>query len=78
MALFRKKPVEVYAEQFLPTAEPLPFKTHGVCIYEDGSWYINTLEGDMRINEGDWVIQGVKGEFYPCKPDIFTLTYEAV
>lgn len=38
---------------------------------------ISTLEGDMFANEGDWIIQGVAGEFYPCKPDIFTETYEA-
>ena len=37
---------------------------------------IETLEGDMIINKEDYVIKGVKGEFYPCKPDIFALTYE--
>lgn len=40
--------------------------------------YIQTLEGEMRANEGDWIIKGVKGEFYPCKPDIFDATYEPV
>ncbi len=39
---------------------------------------IPTLEGVMRANEGDWIIRGVKGEFYPCKPDIFRETYEEV
>jgi hypothetical protein len=39
---------------------------------------IKTLEGDMRANEGDFIIRGVKGEFYPCKPDIFEATYECV
>jgi len=38
---------------------------------------ILTLEGDMMADYGDYIIQGVKGEFYPCKPDIFELTYEA-
>ncbi len=38
---------------------------------------IRTLEGDMRADVGDWIIKGVKGEFYPCKPDIFAATYEA-
>jgi hypothetical protein len=38
---------------------------------------IPTLEGDMLAIEGDWVIKGVKGELYPCKPDIFDATYEA-
>ena len=43
-------------------------------------WYlkISTLEGDMYASPGDWVIQGVNGEIYPCKPDIFEKTYEAV
>jgi len=40
--------------------------------------HIETLEGTMRAEPGDWVIRGVKGEFYPCKPDIFEATYEAV
>ena len=39
---------------------------------------IYTLEGNMLAEPGDWIIKGVKGEFYPCKPDIFALTYEAV
>ena len=39
---------------------------------------IDTLEGTHRANQGDWIIQGVKGELYPCKPDIFALTYEPV
>lgn len=39
---------------------------------------IPTLEGLMIASEGDWIIKGVKGEFYPCKPDIFELTYEKV
>ena len=38
--------------------------------------YIPTLEGEMRAAPGDWIIKGVKGEFYPCKPDIFEATYE--
>ena len=39
---------------------------------------IPTLEGDHLVSEGDWVIEGVKGEFYPCKPDIFEQSYEEV
>ena len=39
---------------------------------------IKTLEGDMIISDGDWIIKGVNGEFYPCKPDIFEKTYEKV
>jgi hypothetical protein len=37
---------------------------------------ISTLEGNMKAQEGDWIIKGVQGEFYPCKPDIFEMTYE--
>lgn len=44
---------------------------------EDGTVLIETLEGTMRCDVGDWLICGVQGEFYPCKPDIFEATYEA-
>lgn len=43
---------------------------------DDGSCTIRTLEGDHRADPGDWIIRGVKGEMYPCKPDIFAMTYE--
>lgn len=42
----------------------------------DGPLYVVTLEGRMRVDFWDWIIQGVKGELYPCKPDIFEATYE--
>jgi hypothetical protein len=44
----------------------------------DGPLLIQTLEGAMRVDIGDWIIRGVQGELYPCKPDIFDATYEAV
>lgn len=44
----------------------------------DGLIVIRTLEGDMKVSLGDYVIRGVQGEFYPCKPDIFAATYERV
>ncbi len=44
----------------------------------DGGRTINTLEGQMKANFDDWIIKGVNGEFYPCKPDIFEKTYELV
>lgn len=53
----------------------------GAGVYIDpgtGEFVIRTLEGDMRVTWGDWVIRGVHGEFYPCKPDIFAETYEPV
>lgn len=40
--------------------------------------YIATLEGTMEVSVGDWIIQGIQGELYPCKPDIFDATYEPV
>lgn len=43
-----------------------------------GELYIKTLEGDHHASVGDYIIRGVAGEFYPCKPDIFARTYEAV
>lgn len=45
---------------------------------DDVRLVIPTLEGDMEASEGDWIIRGVKGELYPCKPDIFAATYETV
>jgi hypothetical protein len=41
-------------------------------------WYVQTLEGPLKVSDKDWVIKGVKNEFYPCKPDIFEATYELV
>ena len=43
-----------------------------------GVCFIHTLEGDMHVTEGDWIIKGVNGEYYPCKPDIFAKLYELV
>ena len=45
---------------------------------EDTKLVIPTLEGDMKVSKGDYVIKGIKGEFYPCKPDVFKNTYNAV
>ena len=45
---------------------------------ECSDWTIRTLEGQHRVSKGDFVICGIKGEFYPCKPDIFEQTYEEV
>ena len=54
-------------------APEVPFAT-----WINGILTIPTLEGDHIANVGDWIIQGVQGEFYPCKPDIFDATYEPV
>lgn len=52
-----------------------PGKTTGVII-ERSHVIVRTLEGDMRAEPHDWIIRGVKGELYPCKPDIFAATYD--
>lgn len=85
---FRKKPVVIEAWQVSPddgqTRQLPPMwlisaiacRPPTVEAIPGGGLNIKTLEGVMRAEVGDWVIQGVKGELYPCKPDIFTATYE--
>lgn len=77
---YRKKPVVIEAMQF--TDETFSsvlawLNSPGLISIEGGDCiFIETLEGNMRADKGDWIIKGVKGEFYPCKPDIFEATYE--
>ncbi len=77
---FKKKPVEIDAWQFhgLHAIDSMPSWAAGVTMDRAGSpnLFIHTLEGEMQASPGDWIIRGVKGEVYPCKPDIFTATYE--
>jgi hypothetical protein len=81
---YRKKPVIVKAIQWdgteiLASAISSIDEFAGMLDFTSGKFggfYIDTLEGRMKVSEGDYIIQGVKGEFYPCKPDIFELTYE--
>jgi hypothetical protein len=79
---YRKKPVVIEAMQnVVGRAETISswMKSHGVTPEWDGeSFAIKTLEGVMKADRGDWIIRGVKGEFYPCKPDIFVATYDAI
>lgn len=76
---FRKKPVVIEAIQFLTgNFAAIEDFVGGDAEWRDGELIVATLEGPLRASHGDWIIRGVKGEFYPCKPDIFTLTYEAV
>ena len=67
----------IEAEQFFPSKRPWP---DGVVVdpspHVTGSWCIKTLEGGHVVTPGDWIITGVKGEKYPCKPDIFEMKYE--
>lgn len=77
---FRKKPVIIDAVQFTGRnhAEMINF-TDGKAFFEDSyRLIIKTLEGEMLASDGDWIIKGVKGEFYPCKPDIFEQSYDKV
>lgn len=80
---YRKRPVEVEAIQFdgwnwrevyhFMSDEPLMFTQD---FRKEEYILIDTLEGVMRAKVGDYIIKGVHGEFYPCKPDIFEMTYE--
>lgn len=79
MGFYRKKPVVIEAVQWLGENHNEVTKFQGGCAeYEGGKVIIQTLEGEMRASIGDWVIKGINGEFYPCKPDIFEKTYETV
>lgn len=80
MALFRKKPVVIEATQWFKMGdhpevllEPLDPIT-GYVVGHHG--WVQTLEGGHIVTPGDWIITGVHGEHYPCKPDIFEKTYE--
>lgn len=89
MPLFRKRPVVIEA---WPAAAVWHTAAHDwkklpldiAAAYEKGGWVflgngdivIPTLEGNHTAKPDDWIIKGVKGEFYPCKPDVFDITYE--
>lgn len=73
MAKFRKKPVVIDAEQYLD-GKPVAGMVKDA--YRPDQFYVSTLEGLLHVSPGDWIITGVKGERYPCKPDIFAATYE--
>lgn len=77
---YRKKPVVIEALEWTGEnqGELYEFVPAHVRREEEDGLYITTLEGDHFANIGDFIIKGVKGEFYPCKPDIFALTYDEV
>lgn len=90
MARYRKRPVEIEAVQFTDLDSYLAIVAWWKDVdtgtltademfeYRHPIMLLKTLEGTMAANPGDWIIRGVQGEFYPCKPDIFAATYEAV
>ena len=86
MPIYRKKPVEIKAMQFTGTFQNYKALTDWIIFDIDDdrtdsritALYIRTLEGTMIATPGDYIIRGIQGEYYPCKPDIFRATYEAV
>ena len=84
---YRKKPVVVIAWQFTKEnygiGTPIDFRHKTISLWSQHGGRviggeISTLEGNMEVSENDYIIRGIKGEFYPCKPDIFEATYEKV
>ena len=94
MTLYRKKSVVVDAVHFqwkdgqgIPDIPGVKYKEWVLVDVGDGlqkygpvieGAYVETLEGLLHVSRGDWIITGVKGELYPCKPDIFDATYEEI
>ena len=85
MGFYRKKPVIIEAVQLedlevhtLMAIQQFAGLGNDKLLAVSDGVLINTLEGNMKASIGDWIIKGVSGEFYPCKPDIFEKTYEKV
>jgi hypothetical protein len=80
MPKYRKKPIVIEAVQWngfnFDECAALGEGVFGPYGQEKAYLEIQTLEGRMRASQGDWIIKGVNGEVYPCKPDIFSKTYE--
>ena len=83
MGLYKKKPVTINAKQWFKHGDHykvLRYSKLSLAYHPEyiKCGYIETLEGSMHVVPGDWIITGIKGEHYPCKPDIFEETYEKV
>lgn len=83
--MYRKKPVIIEAVQLkdleirtLMALQHFAGLGNDIFRVESDGLVIKTLEGNMKVSIGDFIIKGVQGEFYPCKPDIFEKTYEKV
>lgn len=81
---YRKRPIEVHAilfdfEDWVENRPLYPMVTDRAFSPMINPYpVIHTLEGYMHVSDGDWIIKGVEGEYYPCKPEIFKKTYEEV
>lgn len=76
---FRKKPIIIEAEQWFSNKKIEGVEYEYDTTYDNSyRYFIRTLEGKMNVSPGDWIITGIAGEKYPCKPDIFEKTYERV
>lgn len=85
---FRRRPIIVEARQYskqrhidegyVPDGVSKDYFTDEDGVLRERAPFIATLEGPLTISDGDWIITGVRGEQYPCKPDIFEKTYERV
>lgn len=78
---YRKKPVVIEAVQWtgdLQVLKPWMNELGALPFYlnNDNEFMVKTLEGDTKVSFNDWIIRGIKNEFYACKPDIFEETYE--
>ena len=78
MPKFRKRPVKPWPDGVLEETKPADHESQRRGFYTVTRHIVKTLEGEHIASPGDWIITGVKGERYPCKPDIFASTYEAV
>ena len=83
---YKTKPVEIEAIQYLREENIMAvqdwFENQNgrKFVYDssDKEYYVETLECRMKVSKGDFIIKGIKGEFYPCKPDIFEMKYEKI
>lgn len=75
---YRKKPIVIEAIQFIDNLDEIESFIGGDVEFRDGKLLIITLEGPLLASPNDFIIKGINGEFYPCKPDIFESTYEEV
>jgi len=90
VAKYKKKPIVIEAfkydgdfmdsqgKYYIPDWAIVAFEKGKLYFKEDAILVVKTLEGEHIANVGDYIIQGVRGEIYPCKPDIFELTYDKV